>query len=94
MFRYYDWNKNEFELVINEHNTWKSELMTRMHFNVAVSNAVKKLRTNLMFYQMLPSNMYPLDNELTVNNQTRQYYVLHAAVDFYKRIVSSQWYLV
>jgi len=92
-FRYDDWNKNEFKIVINEHNTWKDELKTRMHFKKAIPNAIDKLRSKSLYYKNIPTYLYPFGKELSMTNQGRQRYVYHATLDFYKRILSNQRYL-
>jgi len=93
--RYDDWDQDEFEIVITEHNSWKDELKDRICLKKTVASEIIQMPLKYMKYKNVPYHMFPFNEELHLNNQSRQHYVYCATVDFCKFLkIDSRYYLV
>lgn len=90
--RYGQLDKDECEVVIDEQNTWKDEIMMRMNLDKAVPSEIIQMPCKYMKFKNVPYHLYPFSEQLNSSNQGHRYYVLSASLAYYKRLLSNEWY--
>lgn len=93
VFRYGQLDNDEFEITINEQNTWKNEIMMRMSLDKAVPAEIAQMPCRYMKFKNVPYHLYPFGEQLNSNNEAHRYYVLSASASYYKLLLSNEWYL-
>lgn len=93
MGRYGLLDEEEYEIIINEQNTWKDEIMMRMSLNKAVPAEIEQMPCRFMKFKNVPYHLYPFSEQLNSKNQCLRYYVLSASANYYKQLLSNEWYL-
>lgn len=91
MGRYGLLDDEEYEIIINERNTWKNEIMIRMSLDKAVSAEIEQMPCRYMKLKNVPYHLYPFSEQLNSKNQSLRYYVLSASANYYKHLLSNEW---
>lgn len=91
--RYGALDKDEYEIIIDEQNTWKDEMMIRMSLDRAVPSEIEQMPCKYMKFKNVPYHLYPFSEQLNSKNQSLRYYVLSASAAYYKQLLSNEWYL-
>lgn len=92
--RYGPLDEDEYEIIINEQNTWKDEIMMRMSLDKAVSAEIEQMPCRYMKFKNVPYHLYPFSEQLNSKNQGLRYYVLSASANYYRQLLSNEWYLL
>jgi len=86
-------DNEEYEVVIDEQNTWKDEIMLRMSLDKAVPAEIMQMPCKYMKFKNVPYHMYPFTQYLSSKNEGHRYYILSATAAYYKQLQhSSEWY--
>lgn len=86
-------DNEEYEVVIDEQNTWKDEIMLRISLDKAVPAEIIQMPCKYMKFKNVPYHMYPFSQYLNSKNEGHRYYVLSAIAAYYKQLQSNEWYL-
>jgi len=90
--RYGALDNEEYEVVIDEQNTWKDEIMLRISFDKAVPAEIMQMPSKYMKFKNVPYHMYPFSQYLNSKNKAHRYYILSAIAAYYKQLQSNEWY--
>lgn len=86
-------DKNEFEIIINDLNTWKDEIMARMSLEKAVRSEINQMPQKFMKFKNVPYHLYPFSEQLNSNIKSHRYYILSASVAYYEELHSQEPYV-
>lgn len=92
-FRYGLLDKDEYEIVIDEQNNWKDEMMMRMNFDRAVPTEIAKMPSKFMKLKNIPYHLYPFGEQLNSKNEAHRYYIIYSSTVYYNRLLSKEGYL-
>lgn len=84
--------KNEFEIEIDEQNTWKNEIKLRVSLNKSVPYEIEQMPGKYLRYKSVPYHVFPFTEQLHSKYHSHRFYVSHAAITFYKRLLITKWY--
>jgi len=90
--RYGVLDNEEYEVVIDEKNTWKDEIMLRMSLDKAVPAEIIQMPCKYMKFKNVPYHLYPFSQYLNSTNEGHRYYILSAIAAYYKQLQSNEWY--
>jgi hypothetical protein len=85
-------DKDEYEVIIDEQNTWKNEIEMRMSLAKAVPIEIAQMPCRYMKFKNIPYHLYPFSEQLHSKNQGHRYYVLSACTSYYKQLLIDKWY--
>lgn len=89
VFLRYGWlDRDEYEIVIDKHNSWKDELRFRVVLEKAVCSEIKQFPFKFFRFSSTPYHLYPFGEELNSEYQSHRYYVMSAAASCYKDLLS------
>ncbi|XP_022164020.1 uncharacterized protein LOC111029360 [Myzus persicae] len=83
-------DNEEYEVVIDEQNTWKDEIMLRISLDKAVPAEIIQMPCKYMKFKNVPYHMYPFSQYLNSKNEGHRYYVLSAIAAYYKQLQSNE----
>ncbi|VVC45786.1 Hypothetical protein CINCED_3A017139 [Cinara cedri] len=81
--------KNEFEVNIDEQNTWKNEISLRVSLDKFVSYEIEQMPGKYLRYKSVPYHLLPFAEHLHSKHQSHRFYVLSAVLTFYKRLLNN-----
>ncbi|XP_025410604.1 uncharacterized protein LOC112683682 isoform X2 [Sipha flava] len=85
--KYGQLDKDEYEVIIDEQNTWKNEIEMRMSLAKAVPIEIAQMPCRYMKFKNIPYHLYPFSEQLHSKNQGHRYYVLSACTSYYKQLL-------
>jgi len=83
-------DNEEYEVVIDEKNTWKDEIKMRISLDKAVSAEIKQMPSKYMMIRDIPYHAYPLNQYLHSKNEGHRFYILSATAAYYKQQQSNE----
>ncbi|VVC36172.1 Protein SirB1, N-terminal [Cinara cedri] len=83
-------HKNEFEINIDEQNTWKNEITLRASLNKTVSYEIEQMPGKYLRYKSVPFHLFPFTEQLHSKYQSHRFYVSSAAMAYYRRLLSNK----
>ncbi|XP_050437296.1 uncharacterized protein LOC126843670 [Adelges cooleyi] len=84
--RYGTLDVNEYEIVIDEQNTWKNEFIYRMSLEHYVNEEISEMPSKYLKYKNVPYHLYPFSSQLHSSYQAHRFYVLSAILNHYKHL--------
>lgn len=91
--RYSQLDDDEYEIIIDEQNTWKDEIKMRMGLAKTVPIEIAQMPSRYMKFKNIPYHLYPFSEQLNSKNEGHRYYVLSACSSHYKQLLLNEWYL-
>ncbi|XP_050533472.1 uncharacterized protein LOC126901186 [Daktulosphaira vitifoliae] len=89
--RYGTIDLNEINIVIDEQNSWKSELSLRLNLEQKIPLEISIMPCKFMRYKNVPFHLYPMNETLHSTNQAHCYYVVSAISKYYKQLQNSKY---
>lgn len=93
-FRFGPLCKNEYEIVINEENTWRNEISLRLSLSKKVPYEIEQMPGKYMRCMSIPYHLFPFKEQLHSKYQSHRFYVLSSVIAYYKGLLSNEWYFI
>jgi len=85
-------DNEEYEVIIDEKNTWKDEIMLRISLEKAVLAEIIQMPWKFMELETIPYHLYPFSQYLHSKNKGHRYYILSAIAAYCKKLRRNEWY--
>ncbi|XP_060873453.1 uncharacterized protein LOC132947228 isoform X2 [Metopolophium dirhodum] len=87
-------DNEEYEVFIDEQNTWKDEIMLRISLDKAVPSEIIQMPQKFMKFGSIPYHLYPFSQYLHSKNEGHRYYILSAIAAYCKKLPRNENYHV